>query len=135
MGFFDNLFGQKTKVSFKEEEKREPRDFLQVASSTLETPKPLAELVKENKDFVVEKLLEFVQSGDIYERKHAAFALGQIGDENALEPLRECYASESVAGTRAAIGAAIIALSDAPSNKGYNDLDRRNIIEKEYNKS
>lgn len=114
--------------------KGEPRDFLKEAEGWLSTPKPLREMLEQNKSYVIEKLVELLSEGDIYERKYAAFALGQIGEVSAIEPLENCLSVESVEGVREAIEAALVALRMVPTNKGSSELERRMVIEDVYNK-
>ena len=69
-------------------EKRAPRDFLGIEYDYLNTPKPLREMLKENGPAVLKELVDILNKGGTYERKHAAFALGQIGDKSYIEQLR-----------------------------------------------
>ncbi len=111
----------------------EPRDFLKQAEGMLNPPKPFSMLVEENRPLVLSSLANFLTVGGTYERKYAAFSLGQIGDASAIAELEKCLIRESVQGVREAIGASIAALKIVPSNNGYTDLDRRMVIEDVYN--
>lgn len=91
----------------------EPRDFLKEAEGWLSTPKSLREMLEQNKTYVIEKLIGFLSNGGIYERKYAAFALGQIGEVCATEPLENCLLVESVEGVREAIEAALVTLKNS----------------------
>lgn len=59
-------------------------------------------------------LLEKTGPTFMYARKAAARSLGQIGDTQALEPLREAYSAEKVPGVREAMGEAINTLLGRP---------------------
>ena len=116
----------------KEAEEHVPRDFLGLQYNYLNTPKPLREMLKENEPAVMKELVEFLNNGGTYERKHAAFALGQIGDENYIEQLEYRQTHEQVKGVAEAIDAALVALRQAPSGRGFTEMDRRRIIEDVY---
>jgi hypothetical protein len=120
--------------NFDSDNKGEPRDFLKEAEGALSTPKPLREMLEQNKSYVIEKLIEILDTEGIYQRKYAAFALGQIGEVSAIEALENQLSVESVEGVREAIEAALVTLRRVPANKGSSELDRRMLIEDVYNK-
>jgi hypothetical protein len=111
---------------------KEPRDFLKLASDWLNSPRPLKEMLEQEKSYVIEKLTNFLSTGGTYDRKYAAFALGQIGEVSTIEPLEKQLSVEAVEGVRDAIKAALTALRVAPVSKGASELDRRTIIEEVY---
>jgi len=117
------------------ENTNEPRDFYKEAAVWLKPPKPLAELVKEDKDSVIQILLGYLKDGGDYDRKYAAFVLGQIGDDSILDELRFYLSREQKKGIQEAIGAAIIGLLDAPASKGFSEFERRKIIDAAYDKN
>ena len=114
-------------------EEKMPRDFLAEASGLLKTPKSLKEMIEENKEYVISKLLSFLEEGGIYERKYAAFALGQIGNDNIITQLRKCLGKETVQGVQEALEASLTALNIASAENGHSELDRRTIIDDVYN--
>ena len=114
---------------------REPRDYLTMASGYLETPRPIPELLLENQEEVFFNLLKFIETGGTYQRKYAAYALGQIGDPRYLEALEKAARTERVQGVKDAMNASLVALREAPATQGYTEMDRRQLIESVYSSS
>ena len=110
----------------------EPRDFLDQASNYLHTPKPLSEMLVDDRVYVTDKLLDILRTGGIYERKYAAFALGQIGDESTLKALRGAQDQETKEGVHDAIAAAIAGIEAASIQMGASENDRRRVIQNAY---
>ena len=110
----------------------EPRDFMREGEDFLKITRPIDELLEEDKDGTLNHLMSLLQKGGIYERKYAAFAVGQIGEEGAISTIESCLERESVTGVREALGAALAALRMAPASKGYSEIERRKIIQKAY---
>jgi len=111
---------------------KEIRNFIKEASSWLKTPKPLGEMLEENRLLVLSRLVQFLHDGSNMERKYAAFCLGQIGDPIQMDELKTAFNRESVKGVKEAIGAALTVLAVAPSDKGSTEEERRNIIQDVY---
>ena len=120
--------GQQTTANVE----NEPRDFMRQGEDYLELPKPIDELLEEDRDGVINHLTNLLQKGGTYQKKYAAFALGQIGEEKAINVIESCLERESVTGVREAMGAALAALRMAPASKGHSEMERRNIIQKTY---
>ena len=121
-----------------ESEKPMPRDYIREATSTIFGDKvPLAELLKTEPGQVIGNLLRALN----YEeglpstmiRKGAAYALGQIGDEETLDDLKERYEREQAPGVKDALVASMTAINLAPAGSGHSQLERRQIIEDVYN--
>ena len=106
-----------------------PRDFLAEAKGWLKTPKSLREMIEENKEYVISKLINILEEGGTYERKYAAFALGQIGNDNMINQLRKCLEKETVQGVQEALEAALTALNIASAESGQSELERRKVID------
>lgn len=115
-----------------------PRDYIGEATSTIFGDKvPLAELLETEPDQVIENLLRALN----YEeglpstmiRKGAAYALGQIGDEETLDDLRQRHEREQAPGVQEALVASMTAIKLAPAGAGHSQLERRQIIEDVYN--
>src|ERR1017187_1836177 len=90
------------------------RDYLEEATRVLGAPRPLSELLRENRRGVVNVLIKNLSSPNSYARKYAAFALGQIGETGVVDILRSAYGAEPGGGTKEAMGASIIALLSVP---------------------
>ena len=110
----------------------EPRDFMRQGEDYLELPKPVDELLEEDREGLVNHLVGIIQKGGTYQKKYAAFALGQIGEERVIKVIESCLERESVTGVREAMGAALAALRMAPASKGHSEIERRKIIQKAY---
>lgn len=108
------------------------RDFLKEAQSVFGSPRPLHDMLSEDKDALTATLIKFLGNRDIYKRKYAAFCLGQIGDTNVLDDLQSAYDSESVAGAKEAMGAALLALRSVPP--GATMEERARAVENVYEK-
>ena len=119
-----------SKTSVNEES--EPRDFMRQGEGYLAISRPIDELLEEDKDGTLNHLISLLQKGGTYERKYAAFALGQIGEERAINAIESCLERESVTGVREAMGAALAALRMAPASKGHSEIERRKIIQEAY---
>lgn len=115
--------------------KTEPRDYLDDATGYLNPPKPLRELLVSDYAGTMRILLDILQKGGIYERKYAAYALGQIGDANTLTRLKAAFRAERVSGVKNAMAAAIGAIEQAPLQKGFGEEPRREIIRLVYDSS
>ncbi len=114
--------------------KSEPRDFLKDADGWLNTPKPLKEMLSESRSYVIDKIIELLNYGGIYERKYAAFALGQIGEKRFLQCLENRLTQETVKGVQEAIGSAKVGILRASLDEGFSEMDRRKIITAAYNR-
>ena len=126
----EQAINQKPKTTANVE--KEPRDFMRQGEGYLALARPIDELLKEDKNGTLNHLISLLQKGGIYERKYAAFALGQIGEERAIKAIESCLESESVTGVREAMEAALVALRMAPASKGHSEIERRKIIQKTY---
>lgn len=122
-----------SKVKTNKSYDKMPRDFIAEARGFLKTPKSMREMINENKEYVISKLLNLLEEGDIYERKYAAFSLGQIGNSNIITQLKQYLEKESVQGVKEALEAALTALNIAPVENGQSELERRRIIDDVYN--
>lgn len=127
----------KEELQKSERENSMPRDYLREATSTIFGDKvPLAELLETEPEQVIGNLLRALN----YEeglpstmiRKGAAYALGQIGDEDTLDYLRERYEIEEAPGVKEALVASMTAINLAPAGAGYSQLERRQIIQDVY---
>lgn len=67
-----------------------------------------------------------------YSRKVAAFALGQLGDPQAISALERHRASEPSRGDVEATTAALAVLREMPANAGSTEADRRKAVENAY---
>lgn len=113
----------------------EPRDFLTLAQQYLTTPRPLREMLSDDRGYVLSKLHDILRTGGTCERKYAAFALGQIGDASSAQPLAHALDHEDVSGVRDAIAASLEAVRAIPADGGSTELDRRHRIENVYRSS
>jgi hypothetical protein len=109
-----------------------PRDFLNATLGFCGSPTHLRELLALDRDFVVRRLITLLQTGETYERKSAAFALGQIGERRFAQYLEEAWGRESMPGLRSAIGASLATVRTLPSEAGSAEIDRREMIERIY---
>ena len=100
-----------------------PRDFLAEAERWLKTPKSLREMIEGNKEYVISKLLNLLEEGGTYERKYAAFSLGQIGNSDIITQLRKCLEKETVQGVKDALEASLTALNIASVEKGQSECN------------
>ena len=55
------------------------RDYFTEATEVLGAPRPLRDLLRENREGTIMALVKSLGSPNIYARKYAAFAMGQIG--------------------------------------------------------
>lgn len=108
----------------------EPRDFIERANNWFSVP--LRELLESNRADVIAKLIHIMETGANMDRKAAAYALGQIGDSDLIQPLESAISRESVKGVREAMEASYVALQKAPADQGHNELARRKIIDDVY---
>lgn len=109
------------------------RDYLKEAESFTKAPRPLAQMVAEDRSGVLEVLENIGRDSGTMVRKTVVYALGQIGDESSLSYLREVAAGDEAEGVRDAATAAIEAITQAPARAGFTDTDRRVIIRDVYN--
>jgi uncharacterized protein with von Willebrand factor type A (vWA) domain len=108
------------------------RDFLKEAQSVFGSPRPLRDLLSEDRDALVATLVKFLGNPDIYKRKYAAFCLGQIGESSVLDDLQSAYDRESVRGAKEAMGAALVALERVPPEASMEE--RATAVENVYEK-
>jgi hypothetical protein len=113
-------------------QENESRNFLKEASEWLKTPKPLEDMLMENKPLVISRLIHFLHGGSVMERKYAAFSLGQIGDVAQVNELQNALSQETVRGVREAIAAALTALVFARDANGSTEEGRRKAIQEAY---
>ncbi len=104
------------------------RDYLKEVEGMLDMPRPLRELLTEDKVGVMEKLFGFLNIENVMQRKSVAYALGQIGDPWAIEQLKLRLQQETVEGVKNAIRASLAALDKMPADKGFSDQDRGQYI-------
>src|ERR1039458_4756607 len=93
---------------------------------------PLQELVAQNRSQAIGLLIQLLQSGNGTYRKNAAFALGQIGDPVAIQPLIEQKGNESARGNIEAIDAALVTLRTIPLASTSSELERRRMVDDVY---
>lgn len=104
-------------------------NYYEPYEGALHSPRPLRELIQENRDGMIEAMKNvLLKSPDIYERKNAAFVLGQIGAERAIPYLDQALNQERVDGVREAAGAAIATLRSVSSDKGFSDAERARVM-------
>jgi len=78
-------------------------------------------------------LIKALENGSDYQRKYAAFVLGQIGDENFIKFLDKALINENIEGVRLAIISSLKAIEVASLQKRGNNLERCQLIEEYYN--
>ena len=104
-------------------------NYYEPYEGALHPPRPLRELIQENRDGMIEAMKNVLfKSPDIYERKNAAFVLGQIGAERAIPYLDQALNQERVDGVREAAGAALATLRSVSSDKGFSDAERARVM-------
>lgn len=104
-------------------------NYYEPYEGALHSPRPLRELIQENRDGMIEAMRNILlKSPDIYERKNAAFVLGQIGAERAIPYLDQALNQGRVDGVREAAGAAIATLRSLSSDKGFSDAERARVM-------
>lgn len=104
-------------------------NYYEPYEGALHLPRPLRDLVQENRDGMIEAMKNIMlKSPDIYERKNAAFCLGQIGAERAIPYLDQALGQERVEGVREAAGAALGTLRSVSSDKGFSDAERARVM-------
>ncbi len=104
-------------------------NYYEPYEGALRLPRPLRDLVQENRDGMIEAMKNtMLRSPDIYERKNAAFCLGQIGDERAIPYVEQALSRERVEGVRDAAGAALATLRSVSSDKGFSDAERARVM-------
>ena len=131
------LLKPKNNVSFNDSDnnsskKEEPRDFIIRANNWFDTSIPLRNYIDANKQEAINFLFDCLQSENHQDRKQAAYALGQIGDEQLLNIFENYISKETVKGVKEAMQACFIAIQMAPSDKGFTELHRRQIIDDVY---
>ena len=109
-----------------------PRDFFQEAEGYLSISAPVALQLEHDREKTIGLLLDILPRGSVYERKYAAFALGQIGDPATLALLRESLESEKVGGVAEAIAAAVTGIERAGIDTDKSEVERRQLIEDAY---
>lgn len=109
-----------------------PKDYLEDGGGWVKAPKPLKEMLKDDKENLVNNLIAMLKDGGTYEKKWAAFCLGQIGEGRFIGSIKEALAVESVQGVQEAMAAAITALNLASVESGKSELERRTIINEVY---
>jgi HEAT repeat protein len=65
-------------------------------------------------------------------RKYAAYALGQLGYESSIVVLDRLAKSDPAPAVRNAAGAALIAIKQAPADRGFGEEERLALIEQTY---
>ena len=65
-------------------------------------------------------------------RKYVAYALGQLGYESSIEVLERIRASDPAAAIREAARASLVAIRQAPANRGHTEEERLALIEAAY---
>lgn len=124
--------GKKRRAAIAPYNSDNPRDFLALASSWFSAPRPLGELLKVEPEQVESELRRFLNSESIMDRKTAVYAIGQVGSAS-FEPLLERFLmQEQVRGVREAAQAALVAVRQAPAERGYSEVDRCRIIDQVY---
>jgi hypothetical protein len=69
---------------------------------------------------------------DAMQLKYIAYCLGQLGNNDSLELLREIASSELPSGVKSAAAASAVAVMQASVESGASELRRRQIIEQVY---
>ncbi len=115
-------------------EKKEPRDFFEFAKGYLEPLKPYKELLIDKKEETINNLVEFLKSDYHQHRKQAAYVLGQIGEKRFVKHISNAIRIEPKIGVKEAMEAALVAIQQAPTDEGYTELQRREIIDAVYYK-
>src|SRR5687768_16757490 len=86
------------------------RDYLEESRDVLHSPRPLRQLLKDDRAAILALLVQHLSSSDIYQRKYAAFCLGQIGDAAVSGDLELVFQREPEGGAKDAMAAAIATL-------------------------
>ena len=108
------------------------RDYLKDAQETLGSPRPLSELLAEDRSALLAALVKYLGNSDIYKRKYAAFCLGQIGDTSTLAALQSAFNREPEGGTKEAMGASLATLKKMPASSGSTEAQRCEYVEAVY---
>ena len=114
------------------QEVNQPRDFIKQASIWVKPPIELRDYVDENKKHAVDFLINCLSSGLLQERKHASYALGQIGDERLADVFKIWMVREPADDVKEVMRTCQSAIQLAPSDKGFTELQRRKIIDDLY---
>jgi hypothetical protein len=117
-----------------QEIKKEPRNFIMQADSWLNPPIKLRSYVDTDKQEAIKFLINCLSNRTHQIRKQAAYALGQIGDENLLSVFEKRISSEAIIGVKEAMEACYVAIQMAPADKGYTEMHRRQLIDNVYYK-
>lgn len=108
------------------------RDYLRDSQETLQCPRPLRDLLAEDRAALLGALVNFLGNSDIYKRKYAAFCLGQIGDASVLPALKAAYDREEGGGAKEAMAASLTCLKKMPASSGSTETQRCEFVEEVY---
>ncbi len=103
------------------------RNYVKEAQRWLGIPRPLPDLLAENRAGAVAALVKFLDDPDKYKRKFAGYCLGQIGDPSVADVLEAAHAREAVSGVKAAMGGALQVLRTFPADA--TDEQRAQAVE------
>jgi len=92
----------------------------------------LRELLAEDRAALLGALVKFLGNSDIYERKYAAFCLGQIGDTSVLPALKAAFDREEEGGAKEAMLASLACLKKMPASSGSTEAQRCQFVEEVY---
>ena len=108
------------------------RNYLKESQETLGSPRPLPELLAEDRTALLGALVKFLGNSDIYKRKYAAFCLGQIGDTSILPALKAAFDREEEGGAKEAMLASLACLKKMPVSSGSTEAQRCQYVEEIY---
>lgn len=108
------------------------RNYLKDSQETLGSPRPLSELLVEDRAALLGSLVKFLGNSDIYKRKYAAFCLGQIGDTSILTALKAAFDREPEGGAKEAMQASLACLRKMPASSGSTEAQRCQYVEEVY---
>lgn len=110
------------------------RDYLKESQEWLGSPKPLTDMLAEDRSALLATLVKYLGHSDIYKRKYAAFCLGQVGDDSVLPALQNAFNREPDGGGKDAMGAALAALKKMPASSGSTEEQRQQYVGEIYDK-
>jgi hypothetical protein len=108
------------------------RNYLKESQETLGSPRPLPDLLAEDRTALLGALVKFLGNSDIYKRKYAAFCLGQIGDTSILPALKAAFDREPEGGAKEAMLASLTCLNKMPASSGSTEAQRCQYVEEVY---
>lgn len=111
------------------------RDYLTEGQEWMESPLSIRQMLAKDYNLILAAIGSRLKFENTYTRKYAAYSLGQIGDDRALEYLQAAHDSETMEGVRLAMAAALAAIKKMPATSGATEEQRCQYMQHIYEAS